>query len=372
VRIDQGAADALIGCDIVVSSSPKASIAYGEAMRAVVNTAEMPTGDIVRNRNASLSVSARLTSIERLVGSENITSFDANRAAEALLGDTVFANVMMLGAAWQLGLVPVTLEALMRAIELNGVALEQNRQAFAGGRLAAAGGDFVASLLGRAIKEETLEELVDRRADFLRAYQNSDYKWRYTEFVDRVRRFEHQRLPDSKALTTAVAKSLFKLMAYKDEYEVARLHMETGFLDRLRHEFEGDFTVAYHLAPPFLASGKDARGRPLKRRFGQWIQPAFRMLARLKFLRGSALDVFGYSHERQMERGLIGWYETLIMELLPQLRTDTIEPLVKIASLPMEIRGYGPVKEIAARDVKTTIAGLRNALQTERHLAEVR
>ena len=372
VRIDHGAADALIGCDIVVSSSPKASIAYGEAMRAVINTAEMPTGDVVRNRDANLLVSARLASIERLVGSENLTSFDANRAAEALFGDTVFANVMMLGAAWQRGLVPVTFEALMRAIELNGVATMQNKQAFAGGRLAGADGNFIISLFGQAVKAETLEQLVDRCADFLRAYQNDDYAGRYAKFVDRVRGIEDERIPGSTTLTTAVAKSLFKLMAYKDEYEVARLHMETGFLERLRQEFEGDFTVNYHLAPPFLAFGNDARGRPLKRRFGQWIQLAFRMLARLKFLRGTALDIFGYSHERRMERELIGWYEALISELLPQFRTETIEPLVKIASLPMEIRGYGPVKEIAARDVTSRIAGLKSDFQIQRHLAEVK
>jgi indolepyruvate ferredoxin oxidoreductase len=369
VRIDQGAADALIGCDIVVSSSPKASVSYGEAMRAVVNTAEMPTGDIVRHRDASLSASARLASIERLVGPDKLASFDANRAAEALLGDSVFANVMMLGAAWQRGLVPVSFEALMRAIELNGVAIEQNRQAFAGGRLAAADGMFIASLLGQTVKEETLEQLIARRTDFLTAYQNSAYAGRYAAFVDRVRRTEDERLPDSRVLTTAVAKSLFKLMAYKDEYEVARLHMETGFLDRLKQEFEGNFAVTYHLAPPILSSGKDARGRPLKRSFGPWIQPLFRLLARLKFLRGTALDVFGYTQDRRLERDLIGWYQALVTELLPQLRADTLAPLVKIAALPMEIRGYGPVKEIAAREVKTTIDRLKNDLHIERQAA---
>ena len=128
----------------------------------------------------------------------------------------------------------------------------------------------------------------------------------------RSQRPKNDQLPGSQALTTAVARSLFKLMAYKDEYEVARLHMETGFQERLRQEFEGDFTVNYHLAPPILSSGKDARGRPLKRQFGPWIEPAFRMLARLKFLRGTPLDVFGYTSERQMERGLIDWYETLV------------------------------------------------------------
>jgi indolepyruvate ferredoxin oxidoreductase len=363
VRIDQGAADALIGCDIVVSSSPKAAMTYGAAMRAVVNTAEMPTGDIVRDRDASLAVSERLASIERRVGKQNITSFDANRAAQALFGDSVFANVMMLGAAWQLGLVPVSFEALMRAIELNGVAVEQNRQAFAGGRLAAAEGDFITALLGEAVKEETLDELVARRADFLEAYQNDAYAARYTALVDRIGAIEQQRLPGSKALTTAVAKSLFKLMAYKDEYEVARLHMTTGFQAKLREEFEGDFVIKYHLAPPLLALGKDARGRPLKRQFGPWIEGAFRILARFKFLRGTAFDVFGHTPERRMERALIGWYEALIIELLPHLDAQTIEPLVRIASLPMRIRGYGPVKETAAREVKTQIARLQGELR---------
>jgi indolepyruvate ferredoxin oxidoreductase len=358
VRIDQGAADALIGCDIVVSSSPKASVAYRAAMRAVVNTAEMPTGDIVRHRDASLAAPERLASIAHLVGAENLTSFDANRAAEALLGDTVFANVMMLGAAWQLGLVPVSSEALMRAIELNAVAVDQNKRAFAGGRLAAADPNFVTSLFGQSTKEETLEQLVQCRADFLAAYQDRAYAARYTAFVDRVRAIENDRLPGSTALTVAVAKSLFKLMAYKDEYEVARLHMETGFLDKLAEEFEGDFTVSYHLAPPLVPSGKDARGRPLKRRFGPWIQPALRILARLKFLRGTAFDVFGYTGERRTERELIGWYQSLVEGLLPRLGAETIEPLVKMASLPMDIRGYGPVKETAARAVKAEIERL--------------
>jgi indolepyruvate ferredoxin oxidoreductase len=363
VRIDEGAADALIGCDIVVSSSPKASFAYREGMRAVINMAEMPTGDIVRNRDASLSTPVRLASIERLIGSGNLAHFDANRAAEALFGDTVFANVMMLGAAWQLGLIPVTFEALMRAIELNGVFTKQNKEAFAGGRLAVGDVDFMTSLLGREAPKETLDEIVDRRKKFLEAYQNGDYARRYTDLVDRVRRVEGDRLPGSEAVTTAVAKSLFKLMAYKDEYEVARLHMETGFLDRLRQEFEGNFTVKYHLAPPILSAGKDARGRPLKRQFGQWIEPVFRVLARFKFLRGTAFDVFGYSKERRMERGLIDWYETLVAELLPDLDGNTAEASARIASLPMEIRGYGPVKEAAVENVKARIAAVKRGHQ---------
>lgn len=352
VRIDQGAADALIGCDIVVSTSPKASATYGPHLRAVVNTAEMPTGDIVRHRDASLETTTRLRRLQRVAGVENLMRLDANRISDALFGDTVFANVIMLGAAWQQGLVPVTSTALMRAIELNGVAVEQNKQAFASGRLAAMDRDFVASLSGQEQKEETLDEIISRRVDFLTAYQNAAYADRYRKFVGRIRAAEERALPDSKALTIAVARSFFKLMAYKDEYEVARLHMETGFQERLRQEFEGDFTVNYHLAPPFMSSAKDARGRPLKRQFGPWIERAFRILARLKFLRGTPLDLFGYTHERQMERGLIDWYEKLMTDLMPWIAPDTIERLVKIAAAAMDIRGYGPVKMQAVTKVQ--------------------
>ncbi len=364
VRIDRGSADALIGCDIVVSSSSKAMATYRPEMRAVINTAEMPTGDIVRNRDATLQGTLRLQSIERAVGPENIRSFDANRMSEALFGDTVFANVIMLGAAWQQGLVPLSREALMRAIELNGVAVEQNSQAFACGRLAIADKNFTASLLGQAPAEETLDQIIARRVDFLTSYQDRGYAERYRQFVTGVRAAEQDRMPDSQSLTIAVAHSLFKLMAYKDEYEVARLHTQTGFQEKLRQEFEGNFAIKYHLAPPILPAGKDARGRPRKRQFGAWIEPAFRMLARLKMLRGTPLDIFGYARERRMERQLIGWYESLLTELLPLLHAETVGPLAEIAALPMEIRGYGPVKEAAVEKVTAKVSSLRAALQS--------
>jgi indolepyruvate ferredoxin oxidoreductase len=365
VRIDQGSADALIGCDIVVSSSSKAMATYRPEMRAVINTAEMPTGDIVRNRDATLQGTLRLQSIERAIGPENIGSFDANRISEALFGDTVFANVTMLGAAWQQGLVPVSAGALMRAIELNGVAVEQNKRAFASGRLAITDKDFIVSLLGQAPAEETLDQIIARRVDFLSSYQDARYAERYRQFVGGVRAREHDRIPGSQSLTTAVARSLFKLMAYKDEYEVARLHMQTGFQDQLRREFEGDFIVKYHLAPPILPAGKDARGRPLKRQFGSWIEPVFRMLARLKVLRGTPLDPFGYARERRTERKLIAWYESLLTELLPLLHAGTVGPLAEIAALPMEIRGYGPVKEAAVEKVQAKVLSLRAAVQPQ-------
>jgi indolepyruvate ferredoxin oxidoreductase len=360
VRIDRGAADALIGCDIVVSSSSKAMAAYRPAMRAVINMAEMPTGDIVRNPDASLAAPMRLQSIARVIGHKNIRSFDANRISDVLFGDTVFANVIMLGAGWQQGLVPVSMEALMRAIELNGVAIEQNKRALASGRLAVADEDFIAQLLGQTQPDETLDQIIERRADFLTSYQDSRYAARYRAIVDGVRATERDRVPGSELLTSAVARALFKLMAYKDEYEVARLHSETGLQDKLRREFEGNFTIKYHLAPPLLPAGRDARGRPLKRQFGAWIEPAFRMLAGLKILRGTPLDPFGYARERRMERNLIAWYETLLTELLPLLNAGTAGSLAEIASLPMEIRGYGPVKQAAVEKVKAKVENLRN------------
>jgi indolepyruvate ferredoxin oxidoreductase len=326
----------------------------------VLNTAEMPTGDLVRNPDASLKGPMRLQSIARIIGSEKIRSFDANRVSEIVFGDTVFANVIMLGAAWQQGLVPVSLEALMRAIELNGVAIEANKQALACGRLAIAEKDFVASLLGQTPAAETLDQIIERRADFLTSYQDTRYAERYRAAVNAVRAAERDSAPGSELFTLAAARALSKLMAYKDEYEVARLHTQTGFADKLRREFDGDFTVKYHLAPPFLPAGRDSRGRPLKRQFGAWIEPAFRLLARLKFLRGTPLDPFGYTRERRMERNLIAWYETLLTELLPLLHPGTVVPLAEIASLPMDIRGYGPVKEAAVESVKAKIKNLRN------------
>jgi indolepyruvate ferredoxin oxidoreductase len=362
VRIDQDAADALIGCDIVVSSSAKASAAYGPAMRAVINLAEMPTGDIVRHRDADLAADARLQALAHRIGSGNIRSFDANRISDVLFGDTVYANVIMLGAAWQRGLVTVSNAALMRAIELNGVAVEQNKRAFACGRLAVADADFIPSQLTPAAVQESLDQIVARHADFLTAYQTRDYAERYRAIVTRVAAAEQREIPGSQQLAMAVARALFKLMSYKDEYEVARLHTKTGLREQLQREFEGDFRINYHLAPPILSKAKDARGRPLKRQFGPWIEPLFRMLARLKMLRATPFDIFGYSAERRMERDLIPWYEGLVTELLPRLEAATLDRLVEIAVLPMDIRGYGPVKQAAVEAVKAKLTRLRAAL----------
>ena len=351
VRIDRGAADALIGCDIVVSSSPKASASYRPGMRAVVNLAEMPTGDIVRKRDASLRVDRRLAAIEGVTGTDALAAMDANRLSEKLMGDTVFANVMMLGFAWQKGLVPVSLNALTQAIVLNGVAIEKNHRAFLIGRLAAEKPDALKGLLDPKPQiDGTLDEIVTRREAFLTDYQNATYAARYRRLVDRVRAAEAPF--GSDAVSRAAARSLFKLMAYKDEYEVARLHTETGFSARIADEFEGDYRIVHHLAPPFLASDTDARGRPLKREFGPWVRLPFRMLARMKSLRGTAFDPFGYTAERRMERALIGWYEAHVEKALAKLDAGNAETLAETLALPMQIRGYGPVKEEAAKRIR--------------------
>ncbi|MCG6115134.1 MAG: indolepyruvate ferredoxin oxidoreductase family protein [Mesorhizobium sp.] len=362
VRIDGGAADALIGCDIVVSSSPKASSAYRPGMKAAVNLAEMPTGDIVRVRDASLRTADRLAEIEKAAGAENVSALDANRLSERLMGDAVFANVIMLGFAWQRGLVPVGLESLRQAIELNGVAIEANHRAFLLGRVAAAHPERLRALLEPEVRPaSTLDEIVTRREAFLTDYQNGAWAARYRGFVEKIRAAE-KRLGSEK-VAEAVARSLFKLMAYKDEYEVARLHTRTGFEERLRGEFEEGFRLVHHLAPPMLNTGTDARGRPLKRAFGPWIRAPFGVLARLKRLRGTAFDPFGYTAERRMERALIGWYEGVVETCLAKLTPETAEQIAEICAAPMQIRGYGPVKEEAAlkvrADVEARLAKLR-------------
>ncbi|MCZ8261199.1 MAG: indolepyruvate ferredoxin oxidoreductase family protein [Beijerinckiaceae bacterium] len=345
VRIDQSAADALIGGDIVVSSSPKASGTYRAGMRGVVNLAEMPTGDVVRRRDADLAVPTRLAAITRVAGEGMIESFDANRLAEQWLGDAVFANMILFGAAWQQGLLPLSLPAIERAIALNGVAVAQNRQAFTLGRMAMACPERL-DMPAEAVPE-TLEALVSRRVDFLTAYQDAAYAARFARQIEAMRQAEAPF--GSTLLTEAVARSLFRLMAYKDEYEVARLHAKSGFVEQIARDFEGEYTLRYHLAPPLLPGAPDARGRPRKRAFGGWMLGAFRLLAPLKRLRGTPFDPFGHTSERRMERALVGWYEARIAEWIRDLPERGVAALVPLAEAPMDLRGYGPVKEAAFR-----------------------
>ena len=359
VRIDQSAADAVIGCDIVVSSSPKASAHYHHGTKIVLNHAEMPTGDVVLNRDADLKAKHRQQMIEDAVGAGNLAGFDANLAAEALLGDSVFANVMMLGFAWQKGLVPVSEGALKHAIELNGVAISQNNQAFDLGRVMAEIPEALAQPTAGNFPSGA-EEIIAHRIAILQDYQDGAYAEQFRTSIETFR--SRMPLMHRDALAVLAAKSLFKLMAYKDEYEVARLHRDPAFLAELETEFESGFTVKYHLAPPILSRGTDSRGRPQKKSFGPWMTYVFALLKFLNRARGKWFDPFGKTNERQMERALITWFDRVLTSL-PAPTTDEDLALIRtILSAPLEMRGYGPVKHAAVVKNQTHANALLTAL----------
>jgi indolepyruvate ferredoxin oxidoreductase len=375
VRIDSDQADALIGCDLVVSSSPKASRTYRTGhTRVVMNTTEMSTADFVRHRDASLRSGERIAAIENVVGADNFAPVAANQLAERLLGNTIYANVLLLGYAWQKGLLPISLEALMRAVELNNVAIEKNKAAITWGRIAAANMTAVNKLIEPAttlaVKEEPLADAIQRRADFLVDYQDVALSEKFEALVNRVRAAETDLMGgDAELLSRAVTKAWFKTLSYKDEYEVARLHATTAFLSDVKNAYGSKAKLRFHLAPPILNSGTDARGRPRKREFGAWIVPAFRLLARLKGLRGTAFDIFGRTAERKMERALIAEFEQTIEQLLATLDKENIEEAAAIVSRYLDIRGYGPVKEQAAEEVRADIASRLAAASSRLNVA---
>jgi indolepyruvate ferredoxin oxidoreductase len=268
-----------------------------------------------------------------------------------LIGDSIYTNPLLLGYAWQKGRVPLSHASLMRAIELNAVQVANNKAAFEWGRRAAhdpAGVQAVLKSLDSTAqviqfaKKPGLPEMIAKRVEFLTAYQDAAYAQQYSAFVDKVRAAEAPHA--STKLTEAVARYLFKLMAYKDEYEVARLHTDKAFLDRIASQFEGDYKLHYHLAPPLTAKRND-KGELVKRAYGPWMLTAFGFLAKLKGLRGGALDIFARSEERKTERALIGEYRACIEELLATLSAEKLAQAVEIARIPEEIRGYGHVKE---------------------------
>jgi len=267
--------------------------------------------------------------------------------ATKLLGDSIFTNPLMLGYAWQQGRVPLSHAALMRSIELNGVQVEKNKQAFEWGRrcahdLKSVQAQFAAAQVIEFARKPSLVETVQRRVDFLTGYQDADYAALYATIIDRVKAAEAPLA--STRLSETVARNLFKLMAYKDEYEVARLHTDPAFLAKLSDQFEDGFKLKYHLAPPLLAARND-KGHLVKKTYGGWMQRAFGVLAKFKGLRGTAFDVFGYTAERRTERALIAEYRALVDELLASLSHERLADAVALASLPEEIRGYGHVKE---------------------------
>jgi indolepyruvate ferredoxin oxidoreductase len=366
-RVSMAAADLIIGCDPIVSASKETTLRMRAGRTHVaLNNHSTPTAAFVKNGNWQNPAEQCVAEITEQVGVDGIGSLDADTLAKQLLGDTIYVNPMILGYAWQKGWVPLCRESLLRAIELNNVQVKNNLAAFEWGRHAAHQLDVLMQKIQptqviQFKKRETLDSLVADRVQRLTAYQNAAYAGRYRSFVQRVQLAE---APLSKTvLTETVARHLFKLMAYKDEYEVARLHTQTGFLERIANSFEGDFKVHYHLAPPLLAKHND-KGELIKQKYGPAMLTAFKVLAQLKSLRGTVWDVFGRSHERQTERSLIGEYMQYVEHALQNLNPDTHAHAVKVAQVADQIKGFGHVKERnirAARAQWQQLQALTNA-----------
>jgi len=353
IRVSAGKADVILGCDLVVSGAGKVLSAAREGHTLfVANTAEIMPGDFARNANLSLPVERLKRAIRAAAGESHAHFFDATSTAAALFGNSLGANMFMLGFCHQLGGLPVSAEAVERAIALNGEAVAMNVAAFRWGRRAAHDPEHVRRLAGQTKSAApevatTLDDLVSRRVDFLSAYQDAAYARRYADRVERVRKAEALVRPGSTELSEAVARNLFRLMAIKDEYEVARLYTDGSFQRQLAAQFQGWDRLEFHMAPPILGR-RDADGRPKKSSFGPWMMPAFRLLASLKRLRGTALDVFGYTAERRWERQLLARYNGDLELILSKLDASTLEAATALATVPSLVRGYGHVKRASA------------------------
>ena len=356
VRIAAGGADLVLGCDLVVAASfdALAKITRGKTA-AVINTHLSPTGEFTRNPDLAFPDAALRDAVSGAAGVENTAFVDATALAEALFGDSILSNMFLVGHAYQAGLIPITGAAIESAIRLNAVAVEQNLGAFRWGRLGAHDPALVDAAAARAAPQiaptspppRDLDGLIAHRSAELIAYQDAAYAERYGALVERVRAAEAERSPGRSGLGGAVARYYFKLLAYKDEYEVARLFADPAFEQGIKARFESGYSLRYHLAPPFLGKTDPETGRPLKSAYGPWMATAFRLLARFKSLRGTPFDPFGRSEERRAERRLITDYEAVIEEIMARLDQDNHALAVEIASLPERIRGYGHIKRAA-------------------------
>jgi indolepyruvate ferredoxin oxidoreductase len=348
-RVGTGSADLVIGCDLIVTASRDALSRMGEGRtHAMINSTGSSTAAFVKNPDWQFPDAGSRGEIIRACGNDNVDFVDAGQIATALMGDSIATNMFMLGYAFQKGFVPLSEASLIKAIELNGVSVAFNKAAFNWGRTAAHDLASVTKLTTPAKviefkRIQTLDDIVAKRVELLTAYQDANYAKQYKSFVDQVRA-EEAKLGKSTRLTEAVARYYYKLMAYKDEYEVARLYTDGAFQQKVAGMFEGDIKLKFHLAPPLMAK-HDAQGHLIKKEYGPWMMKAFGVLAKFKGLRGTALDVFGYTAERKSERALIGEYRDTVTGLLPRLTADNLTQAVAIASIPEDIRGYGHVKE---------------------------
>ena len=351
-RIAGGGADVMVGCDLVVSAGPDALATVTEGRtQVVVNAQQVLTGDFTRNPDFNFPAADLQQSIEARAGKDAVQVLDATRIATALMGDSIATNLFMLGYAFQRGLLPLSSASIVSAIELNGVAVEMNVQAFTWGRRTAVDPETVLRLAKapqtrQAVAvPESVEQLIERRSSLLSLYQDEAYAARYRKLVDDVVAAERKQAKGSRGLGEAVARYYFKLMAYKDEYEVARLYTDEAFAKAVDDAFEGEYTLEFHLAPPLLARRDKHTGEPRKRAYGPWMMRVFGWLARAKRLRGTPFDPFGYTSERRMERKLIKEYEHTMREVIERLDSDNHALAVQVAEIPEQIRGFGPVKE---------------------------
>jgi indolepyruvate ferredoxin oxidoreductase len=354
IRVAAGRADLVLGGDIVVAGTRKvlAAVKPGTT-EMVINTAEFLPGDFTRNADFSLPSERLKRTILSDAGRDKTHFVNATRTATTLFGNSVGANMFLVGYAYQLGAIPLSAAAIEQAIALNGEAVEMNRAAFQWGRRAVVDRAAVEAVVKPAPQaasdarklSDSFEETVERRVAFLTAYQDAAYAARYRALVDRTKAVEDANVPGKRSLAEAVARYLFKLMAYKDEYEVARLFTDGAFEKQVAAEFDGDkLRFEFHLAPPLLARRDKTTGLPRKMSFGGWLLPVFRLLARLKFLRGTAFDPFGRSVERKTERKLIADYEALLDEVLARLTPENHHLAVGLAAIPEKIRGFGHIK----------------------------
>lgn len=356
-RVPRAQADLILGCDLMTSAGtdPMATLSI-DRTRALMNTDVAPTGAFTRNPDWQASPEGLLEHVRGAV--MELAAVDATRLATALLGDAVASNMFMLGYAWQKGWIPLQRESLSQAIELNGAAVAMNQGAFTWGRQAAL--DLTAVRLAAGIRPSeslmlmpnrlpSLAQLLIDRDKRLSAYQDAAYAQRYRRLVTEIARLEQSRTGGDR-FAREVAVSLYKLMAYKDEYEVARLHVETGFFERIREQFDGKLSLRFHLAPPLLAR-KDEQGHLVKKAYGPWVAVVFKALAKLKGLRGTPFDPFGYTAERRSERQAIRDFEALMSGIAAELDHQRMAIAMELARLPQAVKGFGHVRDRNARAV---------------------
>ncbi|MFO0390096.1 MAG: indolepyruvate ferredoxin oxidoreductase family protein [Alphaproteobacteria bacterium] len=350
-HITTGGSDLLLACDVVASVGKTAHETLNpERTKAVINTDNTPVADFVTNNNVDFHAEQVKNEILSATVKGGQHFVPASSYAMVLMGDEIATNVFMLGYAWQKGLVPLSRASIERAIELNGVAINSNKKAFNFGRLAAQNPQAIEKMMGEVKGEadaepiaQTLEDIISKRVSFLTAYQNATYAERYSTAIAGIKAIEEKL--QSNVVTEAAARYYHKLLAYKDEYEVARLYSNGQFIKELKATFQGDYKLRFNLAPPIMEQNDPATGRPKKREFGAWMLPAFGLLAKFKFLRGTAFDIFGYHKDRRAERQLIADYEADIALVQKMLSKDNADICAELLSVPDDIRGYGPVKE---------------------------